>query len=82
MNGREITMKRRGRDNVGGQSIDFDELDERVPFFESIIELSSLPCTDPAQEHHSLKEVTEEFTLLWPDGDAHPVLAGPAPGAS
>jgi hypothetical protein len=83
----EITMKHRGRDNVGGvviggQPIDFDELDEHVHFLESIIELSSLACTDPAQEHLSLKEVTAEFTLLWADGDTHPVLAGPAPAAS
>jgi hypothetical protein len=71
MNQRQITMKHRGRDNVGGvvigeNPIEFEELPENTLFFESILDLSSLACSDPTDENLlPLTEVIEQFILFW-----------------
>jgi hypothetical protein len=84
----EITMKHRGRDNVGGvvigdDPIQFEEMPENVHFLESIIELSSLACSDPTDENLlSLTEVTEQFVSSWANKDVRPGRVAPDPATS
>jgi hypothetical protein len=85
MNDLGITMKHRGRDNVGGtviggSPIEFEELTEDIMFLESIIELSSLALDAVPEDHKlTLTQVTEEFILRWADEANHPDLAAPVP---
>jgi hypothetical protein len=88
MNDLEITMEHRGRDNVGGVvigggPIPFEELSQSVQLLESLIELSSLACTDPTRDDLlTLPQVTEQFILKWAGEADDPHVAAPDPTPS